>query len=261
MRPHRLASVIAVAGLLFAACGSDDDADEDTTDAAPTTGDLDGRSFVSSEVTGHELAAGSEIQLSFDADTMSASAGCNTLAGSFDVDDGDLAAGPFAMTQMACDQPLMEQDTWLSEFLASTPGVSLVGSTLTLTGDDATVVFEERQPAEIAGTTWVVTGIVEGDAVSTVPADSEATLVFADGVVEIDTGCNVGGGDAAVTETSIEFGPLAMTLRACPELGDFETSLLAVLDGEVAYEITGDTLSLRTSTDDGAEIGLDLTAS
>lgn len=68
---------------------------------------LDGRSFVSSDITGHELVA--------------------------DSDAGLLTAGPFASTMMACEQPLMDQDTWLSDFLTSSPNVALDGSTLPLT--------------------------------------------------------------------------------------------------------------------------------
>jgi heat shock protein HslJ len=47
---------------------------------------------------------------------------------------------------------------------------------------------------------------------------------------------------------------------ACPpELTELEASVLAVLDGEVTYEIAGDSLSLRSG--EGAdEIGLELTA-
>ena len=46
-------------------------------------------------------------------------------------------AGPLAMTMMACDEALMDQDQWLSEFLTSSPALAVDGETLTL-GDDTT---------------------------------------------------------------------------------------------------------------------------
>ena len=56
------------------------------------------------------------------------------------------------------------------------------------------------------------------------------------------------------------FGPMALALMACePELTDLEASVIAVQDGEVTYEISGGTLSIRKAGADG-EVGLELTA-
>jgi heat shock protein HslJ len=51
---------------------------------------------------------------------------------------------------------------------------------------------------------------------------------------------------------------MAVTLMACPPAEtELHDAALAVLDGEVSYEIEADRLSLRRSTPDG-EIGLNL---
>lgn len=42
---------------------------------------LDGTTYVSTNVTGHELVEGTEVQLSFEEGVMSVSAGCNTIFG------------------------------------------------------------------------------------------------------------------------------------------------------------------------------------
>lgn len=100
-------------------------------------GDLDlaGREFTSTEVRGHTLVDGTTVRLTFDEDTMSAQAGCNTLAGGASWADGILTAGPLAMTMMACEDALAAQDQWLSDFLASEPAITQDGETLVL-GDD-----------------------------------------------------------------------------------------------------------------------------
>ena len=97
--------------------------------------DLAGRAFTSTEVRGHTLVDGTSVVLTFAEDSMSAQAGCNTLAGGASWADGVLTAGPLAMTMMACEDDLSAQDQWLSEFLASEPAIQLDGDTLVL-GDD-----------------------------------------------------------------------------------------------------------------------------
>ena len=158
---------------------------------------------------------------------------------------------------MACPERLMTQDAWLSEFLASSPTIALDGSTLTFTGDGATITLEEIEPATLVGTTWVVTGTVANQAVSTVPVGSTASITIADdGTLAVDTGCNTGSGDVEVGDDTLTFGPIATTLtRLCRRDRRLETSVLEVLQGEVAYEISANTLSLRSG-----EVGLELTA-
>ena len=87
---------------------------------------------------------------------------------------------------------------------------------------------------------------------------SSPTIALAGSTLTL-TGCNTGGGSVEITDTTLVFGPIASTLIGCePEVAALEGSVLAVLQGEVAYEITGDTLSLRSG--EGADaIGLTAT--
>ena len=101
-------------------------------------------------------------------------------------------------------------------------------------------------PTEFEGTTWIVSGTVANEAVTVGLVDSEASMTITDDQAQIDTGCNTGSSAVEVTDTTITFGPVAMTMMACDEeLTRLEASVVLALDGEVTYEINGDTLSIR----------------
>jgi heat shock protein HslJ len=266
MIPRTALALLTLSALALAACGSDDDSPAagdslPEVGAAVTADDLVDRSFESTDVTGHELVADSTIELAFLADRVAARAGCNSMNGGFTITDGTLElTSPMASTMMACSDELMAQDTWLNEFLSSGPAIALDGDVLTLTGDDASLTLAEVQPTELEGTTWTVTGIVANEAVSSIPMDAEASITITDGTAAIMTGCNSGSTDVEITDTTITFGPIALTMMACsPELTELEAAVLATLDGDVTYEIAGDSLSLRNDGPDG-EVGLELTA-
>ena len=99
--------------------------------------DLQGMTFTSTDVRGHELVEGTEVTLAFTEDQISAQAGCNTMTAQASWDDGTLELeSPLAATMMACDDALTEQDQWLSQFLESSPAINLDGTELIL-GDDS----------------------------------------------------------------------------------------------------------------------------
>src|SRR5262245_43686977 len=97
---------------------------------------LVGRSFLSTAIAGRALVPNSQVRLAFQGDNLGAHAGCNSMSGSYTITDGVLRIGQMAMTEMACDRPLMDQDTWLAGFLDGA-ALSLEGTTLTLENDGA----------------------------------------------------------------------------------------------------------------------------
>ena len=99
----RFAVAVVLAGTLVA-CGSDDDggasgADDTGTPVATSlsASDLDGSTYESTSVEGHELVEGTTVQVEFEDGSMAVSAGCNTQFGPYDVTDGVLMwTGPAA---------------------------------------------------------------------------------------------------------------------------------------------------------------------
>ncbi len=209
---------------------------------------LDGRTFLATAAIGHILVPGSTVRLSFADGQFGASGGCNSMGGSYVVDDDRLAVGQMMTTEMACEPALMEQDQWLAALLDGAL-VALAGDTLTLAKDGDRLSLLDREVADpdrpLIGTRWVVDGLVENDAVSSLPAGVVATLTFSAGRVDVEAGCNRGGGAASATDTLLTFGPIALTKMAC-EGGAMEVERLVseVLSGDVPYSIEAGILRL-----------------
>jgi heat shock protein HslJ len=266
-------AVPLVALSVFGACGSDTTFSDTSTQPADSEAsvpasdlDLDGRTFVSTEVDGHDLVVDSQIRLSFQEGSVSINAGCNTLVGGYTIEGETLQVPVLAMTQMACDPALMDQDTWLSETFSGSPTLALEGDDMTVTAaDGSTITFLDAEVAEpdqpLEGTRWVVSGLLANEGISTVPIGAEASITITDGTAAVEAGCNTGSAPVTITDTTITFGPMILTRMACPQPQmDLENAVVAVLDGEVTYTIDSSTLQLRKAADSG-EIGLDLTAS
>lgn len=236
------------AGLLVAGCGSvrPDTAGDDGRAGGDT---LAGRTFVSPR-----------FSLTFDEnETISAHAGCNTMFAPYDAADGRLTlTEPLGGTEMACEDRLMAQDEWLADFLAADPAYELVEDALTLTGNDSTVELVDEEvavpDAALTGTEWVLEGIVSGSdetgAVASVPAGVRSTLRFtADNKLLAELGCNGGGGEVTVTDSTLVVREFAQTLMACGGTEDqVEKTVAGVLTGEaeVGYVVDGQTLTLRS---------------
>lgn len=203
---------------------------------------LDGHEFLSASVTqdgaDRPLVDGTRIRISFEDGEIGASAGCNTMGGTYRLDGGVLVFEGGAMTEMGCDDERHAQDDWLMEFLGSRPTVVQSGTDLTLTAGDTVITFQDSEVAEpdlsLTGTTWTVDSIISGDAVSSVPNGAVATITFGDdGQVEVNTGCNKGTGQFEVSNDTIRFIDVAVTEMACDGPGgQLEAAVLPVLGSD-----------------------------
>lgn len=246
---------VLVVILFLAACGLGKDVS------------LDGLEFLSTSVTENgadrPLVPGTQIRLSFRDAQLGASAGCNSIGGSYRLDNGVLVFEGGSMTEMGCDEPRHAQDDWLSEFLASRPTVVAAGDQLTLTSGGTVVSLLNRKTADpdrpLVDTTWKVDSIVSGDTVSSVPDGAVATLEFAaDGTVTINTGCNTGGGRYdATADGQLRFIDVVVTERACAgAAAQLEAAILPLLGAEsLTYAIDAGRLDIM-----GGDQGISLTA-
>jgi heat shock protein HslJ len=248
-----------LAGLVFlAAFGCGDPAGQARAGGSVDKDQLWGRTFLSTSVS-RPLVERTRIRLVFGDDhRVGANAGCNQMSGEGEVAHDRLVVSDLATTEMGCDPDRHSQDEWVADFLTSRPRYRLDGPVLTLANDSTELTLEDRETADpdrpLRGTRWVVDGIVEGGAVSSVPAGAEAHLTLDDDQDSFggNTGCNQMGGTARPSSDTVTFSDVITTKMACQDdRMRLERAVLAVLDGEVDWEIEADVLRLDHPDDRG----------
>lgn len=213
-----------------------------------------GRQFLSTGVSvngaARPLVDGTSIRLAFTDGTISASAGCNGMSGSYTVTAGQLLVGDLATTEIGCDAARHEQDEWLAEILASKPTLRLVGNELTLESDGTVIALLDREIAEpdlkLVGTSWGLESIARGDTVSGIAGDRPELLFGEDGQVTFTTGCNEGFASYKLNAQTVQLSGIGTTKRACADdTAEVEQTVLAVLGSSaVAFHIDGSLLKL-----------------
>lgn len=231
------------------------------TSPSPDPGSVEGRTFLSTKVDGKALVPGSRVRLAFENGNLSGSAGCNSFGGSYRLDGGRLLTDQMFMTEMACAEPLMAQDAWVQTLLGGA-AVTLDGDTLVLARDGVVLTLQDREVADpdrpLEGTRWIVDGLVAGDAVGSVPEGVTAAVRFVDGQLELEAGCNRGGGPVDIADGIITFGPIGLTKMACDGPASMvEQHVLQVLTGRVGYEIEAGVLRLGGGNGPGLTLRAD----
>ncbi len=250
MRHQPAFAFALVSAVLLASCGGG--ASPSSSGPAPggsgLVGGLEGRTFLSTAVDGRVLVAGSRIRLSFKNGQIGASAGCNSMGGTYRIDAGRLVITQLSTTDLGCAQALMTQDAWVADLLNGAT-LTLDGNTLTLAKNGVRLTLLDRTVADpdrpLLATRWVVDGILSGNMASSVPAGVVAALTFSDGRVDVETGCNSGSGTATIADGSITFAAISLTRKGCPpEIMGLEQAVTAVLSGAATYTIAADSLTL-----------------
>lgn len=242
-----LAGVLAVAG-----CGSKQEP------AAQQQPELQGRAFVAESVSEQgkpkPLAEGTQVTFDFTEDgRLLARAGCNMISGPVATGDGRLTAGNLAITEMGCDRPRHEQDSWLARVIESGPALRFDGAKMTLTGPDTEIVFTAKKDLPLTGTQWQLDTVVTGDLAQS--SQSTATLVFAGNKVTVTTECNSGQAGYQTAGDKIVFDGVGLTRKACPdELMQAEQAIAPVLDGEVTFKIKNESLELTHPSGNGLRL-------
>lgn len=82
------------------------------------------------------------VTLTFAADGVTGSAGCNNYFGPFSFDQGTIRFAGLGSTLMACDQPVMDQESAYLEALRTATAYQIEGDTLRITYPDGVLVFQ-----------------------------------------------------------------------------------------------------------------------
>ena len=104
--------------------------------------------------------------------------------------------------------------------------------------------------AELENTYWKLVE-VGGAAVEAPEEGREAHLILRppEKRVSGSTGCNQINGGYTLEGERLEFGPLATTLRACPDEADIERAFLDALESVTRYELYGERLELYSGSE------------
>lgn len=222
-----------------------------------TGGDLTGQFWLLTELVGKAPVAETAISAQFGTDgTLSGSAGCNQYTGKYTTSGSSITISNLANTAMACDQPVMDQETAYLKALGDAKSYSVNGNSLTLLGGGGTALAAyQAQSQALAGTNWEVIGYNNGkEAVTSVLLDTKITASFDNaGNLSGNAGCNQYSGPYTTTGSQIKIGPLTSTMMTCsdPEgIMDQEAQYLAAMQSAATYLVNGNGLELRTA--DGA---------
>ena len=245
--------LLALAGLLLSLAGC-------AVPAGPVAS-LDGTSWTVTAISGAAPAPGSRPSMSFTAETMSGTTGCNSLTAGYTLQGSAITFSTGAMTAMACAEELMRQESSYTAALAKVTKLAGDGSTMQLQDAAGQTLFALAKtppatPRPLAGTTWQLESIRTGQTAASVISGSSVTIQINDATLS-GRACNTFRAAITIDDASITVGPVTSTKMAC--LSDPETTqeqtVLGLLSTVTSIRITGEQLQLT-----GAGGGLDFTA-
>lgn len=183
----------------------------------------------------------------FDDDGAGGTAFCNHYGGTYTLgDDGAITIEPGAMTEMACEEPLMSLESAFIAALGEVTSYRFDGDALVLAGD-VELRFDAEQPTPLVGPTWAIDGLVDRQVATSVLAGTDPHIVFGQDGAEGDAGCNTFIAQYTVDGQALSFGPIEATEMACQEPGvmDQEAAILRALSSTAGFEIQGASMTLK----------------
>lgn len=241
-------ALLTLMASLTSACLGSDFADSVQGSWQMTSGSVDGEQI--------PVIDSHPITIDFEDDRVGGTASCNGYGGTFSLSGANIDIRDLAMTEMACSpEETMRAEAMFADAITRVDAVTLDG-TLTLSGDDVELVFEAIEPVpevELTGVTWMLEGLVQGDAVSTPVADTRASIELSpDGSVTGDTGCRPFSGHYVISGSEVLIDELAADGHQCePELADQDGLFLSVIGDGFRVEIDGDRLTMWSRGNEG----------
>jgi heat shock protein HslJ len=205
---------------------------EETALERISTADLNGTTWTLLELDVDQPALpDTAVTLSFTEDQLSGSGGCNNYSGSFSLGTDNpfvMTIGPLVSTQMACPEPILNQETsYLSALQSVTQWGYVVGNLAIYydKGDGALgrLLFTPSTAAvssqfdRLTGATWQWVRLTDPVQQVEIDQPENFTLTFMpDGTIQIQADCN----QATASYTAAEDGALSITpgittLTAC----------------------------------------------
>lgn len=199
---------------------------------------------------------GWQVTLRFTDDGEVGGQACNHYGGTYDFDAGRITLSAMSMTEMACEDPMMDVEAAYHAALAEITGAERQGDRLTLRGDAVELVYELRPEvpdAALEGTSWMLESLIQGDAVASVQGEP-ALVLQADGTFTGSTGCRDISGDFTVDGAAVTLGSIVTTDQACEAaLEAQDRFVLDVLEGGFTVAIDGNHLTLTASDGNGLD--------
>ena len=193
------------------------------------------------------IPSGYTVTIAFEDGRVSGQA-CNMYGGDYRLDDdGSLTLSAMAMTEMACQEPMMTLEADYHAALAQVRNAAVAQGELTLSGDGAELVYTRVPPvgdADLVGTRWTLTTLILGDAASSVVGEGWLQL-NPDGTVRGNTGCRGFDGRYEVNGDRLSITNLVTEDNACePLAAEQDATVLDLLRGGISYRIEGRQLTL-----------------
>ncbi len=253
MNTQRFFFLLTLLGaLVLAACtaaGNEPAASEEPTPSIPAI-DLVGTDW---DLVSFGLAdalqtpiAGTRPTLSFTADGLNGSTGCNSFFGGYTLEGTELAVGMLGSTEMFCES-LMDQEATILQMLQAAESITVDAETLTIHTTQGNMEFQLPVNQTLEGVDWVLSGIadLENEAVVSTWIDGEITAVFAEGQVTGFAGCNSYFASYEVDAGKLTLGPVGSTKMMCEEeRNQREMEFLTALQNVAGYTISRDSLTL-----------------
>lgn len=196
------------------------------------------------------------ITMNLDGDQIGGTAACNGYGGTFSLSGSDFSLTEgLSWTEMGCmPSEVMTSEQAFLGALAAVDRIAYAGELLTMSGPGTELTFESLPAvptADLTGTTWLLDGIIEGDAVTSIQGERATLELFTDGSFIGSTGCRTIAGSYVISGAEVLFTSFSADGDCSPELVEQDNRVISALEGGFRVEIDGDRLSTWTARDEG----------
>ena len=243
----RRIALLAVVALTLTACLGDDYGDSLNGSWQLLSGEVDGTTVPMVETH--------PITMTIDGTQMGGTAACNGYGGVVSIDGYLFAITEAFFTEMACSpEEVMQSEALYTTALFKAETVSLTDDGLTLNGPDVILEYEPLAAvptAELLGTVWVLTSLVQSETVSSVAGERATLELFTDGSFIGSTGCRDLSGSYVVTGAEVQFTNFGAHGECTADLTTQDSRVISALEGGFRVEIEEDQMTTWVAGDEG----------